>query len=174
MADACGVTFRWMTEADLEMVRQHRNAPEMRRWMTTDHEISKEEMSGWFARLGADSAYWMVEWQRRVVGQVSMKHIDLAAGVADPGYMFWDEEFTNEGGNAQAVFSFYRMVFSDYPLRMLEGLTEKSNSRALRMAKMAGGKPFGEREINGKTFVQMRILRGDFLTAWERYKILFE
>ena len=41
-----GMRFRPMTESDLELVRLERNRPEMRRLMTTDHEIREQILDG--------------------------------------------------------------------------------------------------------------------------------
>jgi hypothetical protein len=48
--------LRPMREADLDMVRRWRNAPDVRKNMYTTHEISPEEHRAWWERISADPA----------------------------------------------------------------------------------------------------------------------
>jgi UDP-4-amino-4,6-dideoxy-N-acetyl-beta-L-altrosamine N-acetyltransferase len=47
---------RSMTAADLSLVREWRNHPEIRRFMFTQHEIGAEEHAAWFAKQSADES----------------------------------------------------------------------------------------------------------------------
>lgn len=47
---------RAMVEADLEMVLEWRNHPDVRRYMYTQHEISFDEHRSWFERGASNSA----------------------------------------------------------------------------------------------------------------------
>jgi UDP-4-amino-4,6-dideoxy-N-acetyl-beta-L-altrosamine N-acetyltransferase len=52
MSNVC--TIRDLTEDDLSMVLEWRNAPSVRRYMLTQHEITQEEHRQWFARVKDD------------------------------------------------------------------------------------------------------------------------
>ena len=167
-----GVTLRPMESDDLELVRSQRNRPEMRQWMTTDHEISKEEMKSWFALLPASSRYWMVEYNGRTVGQANLKGIDNFT--ADPGYMFWDDDFIAEGGVPRAALALFRIAFVQLGYLTLVGVTAADNTRAIRLAKGLGFRCVSTKEINGKEFVQTSQTREEFEITQKRYEGLFE
>jgi len=62
------MTLRALMESDLEMVRGWRNAPEVRRYMYTTHEIGPEEHLAWFARISKDHGQrWFVYEDERGV-----------------------------------------------------------------------------------------------------------
>ncbi len=166
-----GVTLRTMQEEDLELVRMQRNRPDMRALMTTDHEITREEMENWFKSLPQDYYYFMVEWEGRIVGQVNLKGIDNLS--ADPGFIFWDDEFSLNGGVARAVFLLYICAFDSLHYEYLKGLTLIENRKAMRLAKGFGFKQVGEEIINGKTFARFELNRQAFEDVKAMYLPVF-
>lgn len=81
--------LRSINETDLPMVRRWRNAPEVRRWMFTRHEISEAEHRAWFARISADSLVrWLIHENLagRPDGVVGFTQIDTASRKAFWGF----------------------------------------------------------------------------------------
>lgn len=70
--------LRSISDAELDLVRQWRNSPSVRRNMYTRHEISAEEHKGWWQRTRqrADQQYWMYERQGTPLGVVAFTAID--------------------------------------------------------------------------------------------------
>lgn len=52
-AERLGVGWREVEEADLERMRLHRNAADVRRWLEDEREISAEQQAEWFRRTRA-------------------------------------------------------------------------------------------------------------------------
>ena len=163
-----GIRLRPMQRTDLEMIRQYRNRPDMRRWMTTDHEIQRDEMESWFGNLPEDSEYWIVEYEGRTVGQANLKAI--GPDVADPGYMFWDEEFQAGGGVPRVVLALFSYAFNVRKVRKLLGWTACDNNRALRLAKGMGFVEGAVEEIGGRLFCHMELLPDAFAHKEALYK----
>lgn len=167
-----GLVLRPMVISDLELVRAMRNRPDMRRWMTTDHEISKDEMVAWFNSLPATYQYWMVESGGKIVGQVNLKQIDKET--ADPGYIFWDEDFVSEGGAARAALTLFIVAFDKLKYARLRGITEISNRKAMRLAKGLGFHELEVVNIAGKEFKVLSQSADEFKATMRQYEGVFE
>ncbi|WPM32353.1 UDP-4-amino-4,6-dideoxy-N-acetyl-beta-L-altrosamine N-acetyltransferase [Hydrogenobacter sp. T-2] len=68
-----------LNEEEIEMVRRWRNHPEVRRWMYTDHEISKEEHLSFIETLRHDKRnfYYLVYKVDKAVGVLSLTKVDF-------------------------------------------------------------------------------------------------
>lgn len=74
-------SVRPMQFADLEMVLAWRNAPEIRRYMFTQHEIALTEHTNWFKRVCENPAFHLLIFEKDGVprGFVSFKRLDHGA-----------------------------------------------------------------------------------------------
>lgn len=82
----CG-NIRGMTSADLAMVLAWRNAPEVRRYMYTRHEISWEEHCAWFERNSENPRRHLLIYEEAAVPLGFVNFAESAAGgVADWGF----------------------------------------------------------------------------------------
>lgn len=70
--------LRPVSDTDLELMRNWRNAPEVRANMYTRHEITLEEHRAWWIRTSErqDQAYFMYEFEQRPLGIVGFTKID--------------------------------------------------------------------------------------------------
>lgn len=85
VADAsAGPRLRRMTEADLEMVLEWRNHPDVRRHMYSQAEIGLEEHSRWFATASKDARRHLLifELDGRPAGYVNLLE-------DEPGQAYW-------------------------------------------------------------------------------------
>ncbi len=85
-----GLTFRNfvnLSEEEKEVVRVSRNAGEIRKWMFTDHIISKEEHLRFLDRLKNDARnfYWLVLAGDRPAGVGSFQNVNFRAGTGELG-----------------------------------------------------------------------------------------
>lgn len=81
--------LRPITESDLPMVRQWRNAPEVRRWMFTRHEIGEAEHRAWYERIVADpQVRWLIHENPagHPDGVIGFTHIDTTSHKACWGF----------------------------------------------------------------------------------------
>lgn len=170
--DAYGVVLRSLLQSDLELLRTKRNSGEMRRWMTTDHEISASEMANWYSHLPDNAYYLMVEWRGKCVGHTNAK--PLGKDKYAPGYMFWDDDFKKQGGSVRAVMAFFNYMFDVVHAAELNALTACDNIRALRLAKGLGFVCTGAETINGRVFEQLLLSPSAYLLVRQKYEGLFQ
>ena len=85
MADACRI--RKVVAEDLPMVLAWRNHAEVRRYMFTQHKISLDEHSNWFAKASQDPSRCLliVEQDKQAIGYVQFSKVE-EGGVADWGF----------------------------------------------------------------------------------------
>lgn len=71
------ISLRPVGSDDQERLLAWRNAPEVARYMYTDHQISREEHARWFAGLHDDKRrrYWIIESDTDPVGLVNLYDI---------------------------------------------------------------------------------------------------
>lgn len=81
------VSVRPMKEGDLEQVLAWRNHPDIRRYMYTQHEISLEEHTRWFARASQDTERHLLlfEIDSTPLGFINIHQI-ASGGIADWGF----------------------------------------------------------------------------------------
>ena len=166
-----GMRFRPMAESDLEVVRIERNKPEMRRLMTTDHEITAEETVEWFRSLPKDSRYWMVEMAGRVVGQINFK--SRSGNEAESGFIFWDENFKKGGGPLWAILTLYHLAFNVCGMKKLHGVVLEGNTSAVKITKYFGFHQVGERVINSKRFLVFEMSAAEYAIVSAPYRKFF-
>lgn len=85
MFERCRI--RLMTEADLPVVLDWRNHPNVRRHMFTQHEIGLDEHRNWFskAKVDPDKRLLIVEEENQGIGYAQFSRI-AKSGVADWGF----------------------------------------------------------------------------------------
>ncbi|MEN3027940.1 MAG: UDP-4-amino-4,6-dideoxy-N-acetyl-beta-L-altrosamine N-acetyltransferase [Aquificaceae bacterium] len=68
-----------LTQEEKEMVRRWRNHPEVRKWMYTDHEISKEEHEEFIESLKKDKRnyYYLVYKGKDPIGVLTLTRVDF-------------------------------------------------------------------------------------------------
>lgn len=83
------MSLRPLAESDLPLVRCWRNAPEVRRWMFTRHEIGEAEHRAWFERVHADpQVRWLIHENPagQADGVVGFTRIDRVSNKAFWGF----------------------------------------------------------------------------------------
>lgn len=105
--------LRPMLESDLEQVLGWRNHPEVRRFMYTQHEISLDEHSRWFAKASKESKRHLLvfEVSGKPIGFVNINEI-AAGGIADWGFYVAPEAPKGTGGelgNAALTYAFVKL-----------------------------------------------------------------
>lgn len=85
MLDAC--LIRQMNESDLPMVLAWRNHPEIRKFMFTQHQISRDEHRLWFAKASLNESIQLliVEEDKNAIGYVQFSKVS-DGGVSDWGF----------------------------------------------------------------------------------------
>lgn len=128
--------LREMVEDDLSMVLQWRNHLDVRRYMYTQHEITMEEHTQWFARLSHDdrqsSLIFVID--DTPLGYVNFKQNSVSS-VADWGFYLAPDAPKGTGrqlGTAALNYAFQQMILHKVCGQAL-GYNEKSKGFHLRL-----------------------------------------
>lgn len=111
-ADPSKGKVRRLSERDLPLVREWRNHPHVRRYMYTQHEISPEEHSRWFAENADDPNRHLLifEIENEPLGFVHFHQLNLG-GIADWGFYIAPDSPSGAGtklGRAALEYAFGR------------------------------------------------------------------
>jgi UDP-4-amino-4,6-dideoxy-N-acetyl-beta-L-altrosamine N-acetyltransferase len=71
------VELRDVQVQDCDRLLAWRNSPDVRRYMYTDHEISRDEHERWFYALAGRRYYWIIEADGVPVGLVNLADVDF-------------------------------------------------------------------------------------------------
>jgi UDP-4-amino-4,6-dideoxy-N-acetyl-beta-L-altrosamine N-acetyltransferase len=128
--------LRKMVEADLPLVLQWRNHPEVRRHMYTRHEITPEEHEQWFARLDHDETQHAMIFviNETPLGYVNFKKTATPT-IADWGFYLAPDAPKGTGsrlGTAALNYAFRQMTLHKLCGQVL-GYNEKSKLFHLRL-----------------------------------------
>ena len=119
-----------MTKADLDAVLAWRNHADVRRFMYTQHEISKEEHVRWFDRASMDPKRYLLIYQ---VGDSPQGFINLheigAGGIADWG--FYAAPDAQRGTGAAMGSAALHYAFETLKLHKLCGQAIGFNERSI-------------------------------------------
>lgn len=146
--------LRMMVEADLPLVLQWRNHPDVRRYMYTQHEITPEEHAQWFTQLCHDDTQssWIFVVDDIPLGYVNFKKTAVSA-VADWGFYLATDAPKGTGsqlGTAALNYAFRQMKLHKVCGQAL-GYNEKSKGFHLRLGFKREG-VLRQQYFNGKDY----------------------
>ncbi len=133
-----------LTQEELEKIRMWRNHPEVRRWMYTDHEISKEEHFNFVEKLKRDTRnfYYLVIKEGRAIGVIYLIRLDLRNRNAYFG-IYANPEDKVLGAGVVLGTAVLKLVFEVLGLHTLKLEVFESNLRAFELYKKLGFKEEG-------------------------------
>lgn len=113
------MALRKMTENDLEMVLQWRNAPEVRENMYNNQVISLDEHKKWFQKTLEDKnkKYFIYEKNAEPLGVIAFTDINLESETA--AWAFYVGELSKRGAGVQMEKEALRFAFNDLKLNKL-------------------------------------------------------
>lgn len=105
--------LRPLAETDSRRLLDWRNAPQVARWMYSDHLITPDEHARWFAGALRDPrrVYWIVEVDGEPAGMASLYDIDLNNGRASWAYYLAGADVRGRGVGACVEFQVLEEVF---------------------------------------------------------------
>lgn len=133
----------------LERIRQLRNAPAVRQYMYSDHEISVEEHGAWLARLAGNPAQraMIVTWQGEVVGLVALSEISLHHKSASWAF-YLSEQVQGMGIGGVVEFKLLELAFIELGLEKLNCEVLASNMKVVAMHQKFGFQIEGTKRAN--------------------------
>jgi RimJ/RimL family protein N-acetyltransferase len=89
-----GVTLTRLQHDDIEMVRQHRNAESVNRFMALRNEISKQDQEAWFSAIDNKfNNYFIITHEDKKIGLIYGANISWEKKETGNGGIFiWDEK----------------------------------------------------------------------------------
>ena len=128
-----------------ERVRRWRNDEAVRKWMYSDHLISKREHQRFIEGLRRDrkNFYWRVEnGEGETIGVISLNKVDFENKNAYLG-VYANPDFEGRGAGSGLIGSLKRLSFEVANLHTLRLEVIDGNERALRFYRKAGFKREG-------------------------------
>jgi UDP-4-amino-4,6-dideoxy-N-acetyl-beta-L-altrosamine N-acetyltransferase len=89
-----GITFRRITEKDIELVRKWRNSPRISQFMEYREYITPEMQKKWYESINnCNNFYAIVEYKNEKIGLINDKNIDWKARTSESGLFLWEEKY---------------------------------------------------------------------------------
>ncbi len=86
-----GITLERLTEADIELVRQHRNSELIRKRMFYQQLITEEEQKKWFQTINNDlNYYFLILHKGKKIGLTHANIDSYEEGVSHGGIFIWE------------------------------------------------------------------------------------
>lgn len=134
-----GVTLTRLAAGDLEMLRQHRNSPEIRDYMVYRDYISEEMQQRWFASINNRHNFYSVIWfEGEAVGVSHTKNVDWSTMSGEGGMMVWSKRHQNSQLPFLAALLGTDWMFNALGMNEIVGRVLKTNKRAIRYDRALG------------------------------------
>ena len=141
-------------EADIELVRQWRNLPEVSKYMYTDDQITAEEQKNWFERIKIDASqkYWIIEYDNMKLGLVSIYNIKLDFKHCSWAFYLGNTEVRGAGIGSKVEYTILNYVFETMQFNRLMCEVFSFNEKVIQMHNKFG--------FNEEGYYKEHILKG--------------
>lgn len=135
--------LRTITDNELELMREWRNAPAVRGNMYTQHEISAEEHEQWWRAMlqRSDNKYFMYEYKGKPSGIVAFTNIDIVS--SNSTWAFYAAEDAPKGTGSRMEFLALEYAFEMLKLQKLCCEVLAYNSPVIKLHQKFGFKVEG-------------------------------
>lgn len=137
-----GVELKPIQAEQIEMVRQWRNTPRIRKLMLQSEPISQAQQARWYSAMVNDPAqvYFVVYFKSQPIGVGSLTAIDTQTKDCEPGMYIYDETYQCNIIPFSVAFALNDIAFEVLGLTTLHGKIFQSNQASLRFHKACGYK----------------------------------
>lgn len=148
---------REMTKADLDLILQWRNHPEIRRHMYTTHEITREEHALWYSRASVDPRKHLLIYEKNTnpLGFVGITMLNDGR-IAEWGFYASPNAMKGTGKDlGDAALSY---AFNTLQIYKLCGQALASNERSIRFHERLGFQREGRlrhQHFDGSTYIDV-------------------
>ncbi len=127
-----GITFKPLSEANLEMVRIWRNSDDVRLFMQYQEIISPEQQQTWFQQLDKSTNYYFVAYQNEIpFGIYNIKDVDFNMGIGESGVYLKNRNIWEGDISMRGTLSILIFAFEILKLKTLRCHVLKSNKKVL-------------------------------------------
>ena len=137
------------SQETIESIRELRNSDGVRKYMYTDHLISREEHAAWIADLRGNEREraMVISYRGSVEGLVALHSIRAKDRTADWAF-YLSEQVQGKGVGAVVEFKLLDIAFAEVGLEKLNCEVLESNSKVVEMHQKFGFKLEGKRRAN--------------------------
>ena len=112
------IEFEDILKADkklVELVRNWRNSDKIRKYMYTNHYITKTEHGKWMESLKTKNTAkaWIIKYDDKLIGLVYLSNIDYKNKTTDWGFYIADESARGKGVGSAALYKLMEYVFDE-------------------------------------------------------------
>jgi UDP-4-amino-4,6-dideoxy-N-acetyl-beta-L-altrosamine N-acetyltransferase len=141
-----GVDLKSITVADLELIRQWRNHPDVSKYMFFKDEITKDQQRKWHTSLRLNDVYLLIFSERKKIGVINVKNINWEERSGEAGIFIGDPHFRNSPVPMQAIFALMDAFFFEFHFKRLTAVVKRSNDKALLFNQELGYQIISETE----------------------------
>jgi len=168
-----GIRLVRLKEEHIEMVRQWRNAQDIRAFMEYQDYITPPMQQKWFHSLDPlRDFYFVIEKESQPVGLIHTSAIDWEKKTGHSGLFIWKREFQGTQVPVLASLSMVDFFFSFCTLQKLYAKVNTNNPVALKYNAQLGFKP--AESADGKLFCLYELTKNDYQKATKRLHQLAE
>jgi UDP-4-amino-4,6-dideoxy-N-acetyl-beta-L-altrosamine N-acetyltransferase len=172
------VELRELDSSDSEIIHQWRNLEDVRKWMYTDHIISRDEHEAWFQRIQASNSdrYWMIVFNGSDVGVANISQIDTRHSRCTWAFYLAEPSTRGMGVGAATEFLVLEHVFGIEAINRLWCEVIESNSGVVALHERFGFRREGLlrshifKEGQKRNVVLLALLRSEWNAVREHFK----
>jgi UDP-4-amino-4,6-dideoxy-N-acetyl-beta-L-altrosamine N-acetyltransferase len=134
-----GISLIRVREEHLELIRQHRNDPAIRKYMEFRDEITPEMQLQWFKAINNnENFYYIIEVNGDKIGLIHNKNISWETKVSESGIFIWDRNYLSTHAALFASLCFCEIGFYIFQGGDSVIKVRKDNHRAIEYNKLVG------------------------------------
>ncbi len=159
-------SYRSFTTLSLDeklMVLRERNHPDVKKWMFTKEDIKEEEHLSFIEGLKSrdDAFYWLMKYDGKPVGVLSIIHCDLNEEEGEPGYYLFASE-QDAGNGLEMQYCYKKFFFEILGVKKLIGHLLYGNTNAFLMSGFFGAVKVGEFMEDDRRYIVVHTLKESF------------
>lgn len=145
------------------MILRERNHPDVKKWMFTKDDITEKSHLAFIDSLKTrnDAYYWLMKYEGKPVGVLSIIHCDFEKLEGEPGYYLFATE--QESGNGLEMQYYYKCFFFNVlGIKKLVGHVLYGNTNAFLMSCFYGAVKVGEITQDGRRYIVVHTSKDSF------------
>lgn len=155
-----------------ERVRQWRNKEEIRKYMLSQHIITKEEHLNWIESLKDrnDWKFWVVFIDEIPIGSIYLQSIDYKKLTSEWGFYIGEDDFKGKGLGKYILFKLLEFYFEEMKFEVLFTKVISNNIAALNIYRKFKFKMINDFLDNQRKVVLLKFTKKDWLKQKEMLK----
>lgn len=107
-----GIKLKRITVDDIELIRNWRNHPDIRKKMLYQKTISQKAQKKWFESVNNKfNYYFLIQFENEFIGVINAKNLDRKEGYGEGGIFIWSKKHLNSPAPVLASLCLLNFVF---------------------------------------------------------------